>query len=525
MFYVLLRRGCWRNKVYCFCRNMATLTTAVASSDTTWQDDNGYCLKGGLDKGNVLENWRVKAEQMRKAEFIREADKLKKQIALLEKDKSVNLFSKNSYFRMEYSALEELELKMTNNRNAERTNIEQQLAKVHNSVKRLQRQLMDAKPTPEFVEKLREMMEETEKAISAFKEEQRRVYESLLKEEKITSNELTALDKKMEAWTLVNASAKKTPTSQSTKVPLFKTVHANLPVEVVELEKYLEDTGGRQGGWDNYDHQNFLKVWTKYKGKAQFLEEALQYLPGRTEDDVKQHEQWYQEFLFLEERKKEAIQKWKSKKQQIKEDILKKKEKTEEEFEADRLAYEEAEKKRLEMEKREKQAQLEEWKKKKEIEATRLKEKRLEEELERERLQKEERKRQLEVKLAVEEYIRQKKEQEALQRLEKEVIEQTEKEERRKAASEEISRFQERDMQVLESKLLEKRAKEAEEKEREKKLAKLKEKVDSHVRRDPSRLWKPTKGWEERLKVQGPEGGGPLLYIPQRAVPSWRQGL
>lgn len=35
--------------------------------------------------------------------------------------------------------------------------------------------------------------------------------------------------------------------------------------------------------------------------------EVLEHLPGRTQDEVQQHEKWYQKFLALEEKKKEVI--------------------------------------------------------------------------------------------------------------------------------------------------------------------------------------------------------------------------
>uniref|UniRef100_A0A8D0HEA4 Uncharacterized protein n=1 Tax=Sphenodon punctatus TaxID=8508 RepID=A0A8D0HEA4_SPHPU len=81
------------------------------------------------------------------------------------------------------------------------------------------------------------------------------------------------------------------------------------------------------------------------------------------------------------------------------------------------------------------------------------------------------------------------------------------------------------DLYKLEQKLLEKQVKEDEKVEKEKRLAKLREKVEVHVTKDPSRLYKPTKGWEEHTKEIGPTGVGPLLHIPHRAVPTWRQGL
>ena len=34
-------------------------------------------------------------------------------------------------------------------------------------------------------------------------------------------------------------------------------------------------------------------------------------IPGRSVDDVRQHDEWYSEYLILKESKKKAIQEWK----------------------------------------------------------------------------------------------------------------------------------------------------------------------------------------------------------------------
>ncbi|XP_073480742.1 coiled-coil domain-containing protein 112 isoform X2 [Aquarana catesbeiana] len=400
---------------------------------------------------------------------------------------------------------------------------QQHLSKIHNHVKRLQLQLKDVKPTSEFVEKLREMMEEVDNAISAFKEEQRIIYEDLLKEEKTTLIELTAMEKKIEA-SFIN------PPERSFKAPSGKALSggilsSQLPEEVVAFEKFLQQTGGRLGGWDDYDHQSFLKVWTKHKCKPGYLEEALAYLPSRTREDIQLHEAWYQELLFLEEKKKEAIYKWKSRKQQEKQEISKIQEKTKEITESDKQQKDEAQKQKLEEERRKRQQEIEAWKRQKEIEAAAKLEAELKEEEDQQRKQRKERQRQLEVKLIVEEHARIRKEQEEFLQLEREMREEAEREEKRRLAAMEIYRFQDRDQRKIEEKVQEKRAKEEEAKEKEKRLEKLKEKVQVHVDRDPSRLCKLTKGWEERFKNTGPSGTTPLLHIPHRAVPSWRQGL
>ncbi|XP_075788102.1 coiled-coil domain-containing protein 112 isoform X1 [Pelodiscus sinensis] len=496
---------------------------AVATASGQQQSD--YCFSTPNSGQHFqFQNWKIKADQAKKVEFIRTAEKLKNQLANIEKDKNGHLYSKKSDFRVEYSRLEEMEHKMTNNRKAEKAKIQQQLAKIHNNVKRLQRQLKDVKPTPEFVEKLKEMMEEVENVIHCFKEEQRLIYEDLMKEEKSTTNELRALEKKIDTWALHSSTRERVFNLLSGKVPVDKTLQNHLPKEVVEFERFLQQTGGRQGGWDDYDHQQFLKAWTKHKGKSVYIEEALEYLSGRTKEDIQQHGTWYQEFMILEERKKESIQKWKLKKQQEKQEIFKENQKSKE-MKRENLQQEAAQKQKAEAERKKQQAAIEAWKRHKEIEFARKQASRLKEEEEKEKRQQKDRRRHFQLKLLLEKHIQQKEEQKAQQRLEKEKREDAEREERKRIAAEEISKFQERDLHKLELKILEKQTKEEEKKEKERRLAKLREKVEVHVTRDPSRLYKPTKGWEERTKEIGSTDVQALTYIPHRAVPTWRQGL
>ncbi|NXF74922.1 CC112 protein, partial [Sclerurus mexicanus] len=390
--------------------------------------------------GPQLQNWKTKAEKAKKVEFIRTAEKLRAQLANIEKDKNGLLYNRKSDFRVEYRILEDLERSMTVSRKTEKAKILQQLSKIQNNVKRLQQQLKDVKPTPEFVDKLKEMMEETENAINDFKEEQRQIYEQLLKKEKATINELSLFERKVELWALGISTTQKVLKLPSATVTVDKTLENHLPKEVVEFERFLQRTGGWQGGWDDYDHQNFLKVRTKYRGRLSYMDEALQYLSGRTKEDIEQHDKWYQEFLILHERKKESIKKWKEKQQEEKERNLKEKEELEKMLKEKWRRHEEAQKQKAEEERKRKQAAVEAWKKQKAKafateEASHLQE---------EREKRQEKERQCHVKLLLERNTLQKKVKEELEKLENEKREETEKDKRKKIAPEKISRFQER---------------------------------------------------------------------------------
>ncbi|NXW53949.1 CC112 protein, partial [Eurystomus gularis] len=292
------------------------------------------------------------------------------------------------------------------------------------------------------VDKLKEMMEEVENSISAFKEEQRQIYEQLLKEEKTAINELGVFERKVELWALGSSATEKLLKLPSARVSVYKTLENNLPEEVVEFERFLQRTGGRQGGWDDYDHQIFLKVWTKHKGRLSYVDEALECLSGRTEEDIEQHDKWYQEFLLLHTKKKESIKKWKKTQKQEKEGKLKEKEKSEKMLREEWLQHEEARKQKAEERKRQ-QVAIEAWKKQKAIafaveQASQLK---LEHETEKKK-QKEHQQR-CHTKLLLEKYTLQKKEQQELEKLERK-REETKKEERKRIAAEKITKFQER---------------------------------------------------------------------------------
>ncbi|XP_076995032.1 coiled-coil domain-containing protein 112 [Tamandua tetradactyla] len=499
----------------------AATGTGVRRAPAPQQNDGCFSTSGGI-RSFQLQNWKQKASRTKKAEFIRTAEKFKNQVINIEKDKHSHFYNQKSDFRIEHSMLEELENKLIISRKTERAKIQQQLAKIHNNVKRLQHQLKDVKPTPDFVERLREMMEEIENAINTFKEEQRLIYEELIKEEKTTNNELSAISRKIDTWAMGNSETERPFRTMSSKVPIDKVTASTLPEEVIDFEKFLQQTGGRQGGWDEYDHQNFVKVRNKHKGRPTFIGEVLEHLPGRTQDEIQQHEKWYQKFLALEERKKKSIQNWKIKKQQKKEEIFKLKEKAED---ISMLFHNKQgdNKKQKEDQRIKQKLAIDVWKKQKSIEMSMKYASQLKEEEEKEKKQQKERQRQFKLKLLLEGYTHQKKEQEEFLRLEKELREKAEKAEKRKTVAEEISRFQERDLHKLELKILDRQAKEDEKAEKQRRLTKLKEKVENNVSRDPSRLYKPTKGWEERTKKIGPTGSGTLLHIPHRAIPTWRQ--
>ncbi|XP_049433866.1 coiled-coil domain-containing protein 112-like isoform X2 [Epinephelus fuscoguttatus] len=462
-------------------------------------------------------------QRQRAALFLREAEKNRRLIEKLEKERTLSVQCRKNGWTDVPGELEQYEKVLEEERNAEKVNLQKQLVKIHNGVRKFQRQLTDVKPTPELIERLEEIMSEVEISINTLKEEQRSCFEELMKEERTCRQEIAAYEKKIENWSLAVKLDPKLPTAPTVKT---KPPDRDLPAEVRALEAFLLKTRGPCGGWDQYDHQAFLKVWTKHSGRAAYRKEAKLYLPGKTLEEIEEHEDWYQELIHLQDRKREAIQRWKASKHQERQTRIQSQEEAEEAGRREKEAKSKAHQHRTEEEKREAARQLEEWREEKRRNEEQEEEHRLAEEIQKRRRAKEERRRQLEVKLTIEEQLRLKREEEEEQRRRLREEEEREMEERRREATKGIKRFNERDLKQVEAKLQKKQLREKEEEERQKRItAKLKEKVDSHISRDPSRLTRPTKGWEERMKHIGPSGGGPMLQMFHRAVPTWRQGL
>ncbi|XP_072243061.1 coiled-coil domain-containing protein 112 [Leuresthes tenuis] len=455
--------------------------------------------------------------------FLREAEKNRRQIEKLEKERTLNAQCRKNGWTDVSEELEEYEKMLERERNVEQINLQKQLVKIHNGVRKFQRHLTDVKPTPELIERLKEIMSEVEISINTLKQERRSRFEGYLKEERTCRQEVTAYEKRIENWSLVVKSNPKLPTASTLKT---KPHDRDLPPEVRALEVFLQKTGGPTGGWDQYDHQSFLRVWTKHSGQAAFRKEAKLYLPGKTLEEIEQHEHWHQELLYLQDRKREAIQRWKASKHKERQRRIQSQEEIEEAHRREKETNSLAKQHRTEEERKEVTQQLEEWREEKKRKEEQEEEQRLAEEIRKRRREKEERRRQLEVKLALEGQLRLRREEEEEQEKGRREEEQRQMEERQREAAKVIKHLSERDLHKVEAKLHGKQLREKEEEERQRRIAaKLKEKVDGNVNRDPSRLIRPTEGWQERMKHIGPSGGGPVLQMFHRAVPSWRQGL
>jgi hypothetical protein len=74
----------------------------------------------------------------------------------------------------------------------------------------------------------------------------------------------------------------------------------------------LLKNGGITGGWEDIDHNLFLQIrnTNKNKDKSVFINELDSLIATKSREQVEQHENWYQQFIELNNQKKEAIKEW-----------------------------------------------------------------------------------------------------------------------------------------------------------------------------------------------------------------------
>jgi hypothetical protein len=84
----------------------------------------------------------------------------------------------------------------------------------------------------------------------------------------------------------------------------------------------LLTNGGHNGGWDEIDHNLFLKTRNKHKGRASFLVELEGLVATKTRDEIESHDEWYKTYLNLNEFKKRAIKQWKESKMSAKNQVV-----------------------------------------------------------------------------------------------------------------------------------------------------------------------------------------------------------
>ncbi|KAI8621066.1 hypothetical protein BC830DRAFT_1077396 [Chytriomyces sp. MP71] len=295
--------------------------------------------------------------------------------------------------------------------------------------------------------------------------------------------------------------------------------------EVSTFQDYLVRHGGYNGGWDDLSHAAFLKLRQKYGANdARFFSSCVSSIPGVGFREVQEHEAWYRTFKDLLDAKKEAIRLWKERKRaaaiRMAQEQEKEKENVSENHERRKLMDCAARQKAKE--------DLLIWKEKQQ-EAALQKKREKQEDRYREFIEQEKRRLKNErLKDRVSEYTKQRLDQEALQKQLLEEARHIQKQVEGKFIKQELERLKQRDDEILTQKRQREQEKQTLELEKELRLQKLRAQVEVSVKRDPTRILKPTKGYENKMAALDDDVSGKKFsapFIPKRHVPSWRRGV
>ncbi|XP_047141959.1 coiled-coil domain-containing protein 112 isoform X1 [Hydra vulgaris] len=464
------------------------------------EEDDDFDYMSDTDEKLILKLHKKKNFK-KKEEIVSLILRFKTRIIAIEKEKKSQLYSKNSCHQS-FACLEEEENKMNYERKNEKNQLKESIKKISIKVETLKNEKLSQKKSTAFIEKLRLCIEDIESNIMQLKEKQSKIYEELnLKEQKLTDI-VNGYEKKFEQWS--NKVFKVPKVNINNNKDEFK-----LPEEVKDFEDYIMLTGGHQGGWDDIDHNIFLKLRKQFKNNEELIKKAEEEIATQSREDIIQHIQWFHEYSKLKERKRKAICMWKIMKQHNRESALAKNDDEPTEEEKKRVQREMLFKK--EREKR--FAVLEQWKKEKGNQ-------KLEEEHNKKEvpLNDKEEQRKIQLKLQVEEY---KKHKAALKLA-------NEKKVHRKVLSlEQKEKILERNEKLISFKREKQLARKYELEEKEKRLEKLKEKVAVNVSRDPARLYELTEVLKCRRESDSQNKVSSAIpdvrLLPKKAVPLWRK--
>ena len=380
------------------------------------------------------------------------------------------------------------------------------------------------------IESLRKLMESISICTEKLKSSQAVSYENLMNEFSVYENELRAMEKRLVYDTRIKKISNNT-NSVSNKRFNYQTDSKNttsnqLPEEVVEYQNFLVLNGGLTGGWDDFDHSCFVKLYKKFvTNPDKFLEESLISLPNKTIEAIKLHRIWYERFQELLDLNKQAIIRWKRGKQiNIKSKNNSDTVKSDQDLE--NLAKIKIREKNRRLKEKEKVLA---WREQKNLEDEMKEREKKDLQLEIQRRKEEKFKHDLKIKkVEVDIYKAEKLKQQA-DKLEAEVklIEEARKR-RKEEVKENFYHFQSRDVSFVRGRLEKKKLEEIEKEEKQRRLERVKNKVARpKVERDFDRLTRPTTASRRREEADKESAGCTVgaRVLPSRAVPTWRKNM
>uniref|UniRef100_A0A0X3PUU3 Coiled-coil domain-containing protein 112 n=2 Tax=Schistocephalus solidus TaxID=70667 RepID=A0A0X3PUU3_SCHSO len=403
------------------------------------------------------------------------------------------------------------------------------------------------------VNKVKQLIEECEQALSKFRYELKKSTQSLIHDEVALWQECSVFEDKVKGWKQGPDSAK--PKNSNSDAGIAVTLDLNLPSQVCTYQHFLASTGGRTGGWTEFDHSTFLRIrrrilrshpaagFRKHSDRTghggnvdallagdtaeSFFDEVAAVLPSKTPEMVKEHEHWWISFQKFEADNKAAVEYWKAQKNSEKVEVTPaaassgattSPKKLNDQGSA-QIHFRERQRAKVEAWRANKRRELEE---KREAEVA----------LQRARYEAEEQKRQARMnslRAKLEDFVKRREQIVASRAEYRAVHERAGRAARRELCALISARIQERNERILRTRSANRTSQKTADSGRQQRIEHAQSMLIVSPSRDPSRLLSPTKSWKAHVDISSVgvniTGVGLSALSCRRAIPTWRAGL
>ncbi|KAL5964283.1 hypothetical protein TSMEX_007988 [Taenia solium] len=168
-------------------------------------------------------------------------------------------------------------------------------------------------------------MDSVEQALSDYYSYEKERMQELIKMELNLWQECTTFAERIELWGKYSSSQMNHSIGRIYSQDFDLTEGKNILPEVSALQNYLAKSGGRTGGWHDFDHQTFLKIRRRYTYKPsngldpfakrmlpddlkdKFVQEVASALCLTSQSEAFAHEEWFAKLQQLEAASNRAL--------------------------------------------------------------------------------------------------------------------------------------------------------------------------------------------------------------------------
>ena len=269
---------------------------------------------------------------------------LRHRIQILENEKRAASYNPSNACRKFIIDLERLDTTNTADFKVSQSDMFDRISNVQWAVRKMASHIALMGQGQRYLEKLKELMEGAEAAITVFKRENRPRFEMLLNQELLLTQEVDAFNDTLRDMGL-KAKASHSTKRKNIQLPSQPSgrqiqqkqrqdqavLSMDIKKVISNIDAEIADAGGSTGGWDPRDHTAFLRIVSRNKVTAEqwrrvesgasiesitsvsaVVSRAVDDIPTQTQRSILSHARWYARYTCLLAQKKQAVQAWRN---------------------------------------------------------------------------------------------------------------------------------------------------------------------------------------------------------------------